>query len=262
MTRAATRPADPAGASSTSASSSPSTVASDLQAGDTVTPADFTALLASGFESMTTAHVTVDTKTGMIGGMKGEGDLDYTDDSPATSMTLSSATLGGDIQAVLVDGVMYMNLGALSDHKFWKLDLSDKNSPFGALGSQLDPKSSMALLEKGLESVTYVGPEDVDGESLDHYSATVDPSALASQLGGAAASGAAGLPKTFVYDIWLDDQSRLTKLTLDMGSAGSMSTELSDFGKDVSIEAPPADQVTEMPDLPGMTDSGGSAPSV
>ncbi|MEP9364658.1 LppX_LprAFG lipoprotein [Nocardioides sp. CN2-186] len=254
--------ADPAGASSSTPSSSPSETASDVQAGDSVTPADFTALMASGFENITTAHVTLESKAGMTGGMTGEGDVDYTGDSPATSMTLSSDSLGGDLKAVLVDGVMYMNLGQLSDDKFWKLDLNAKDSPFGALGSQLDPKSSMDLLEKGLDSVTYVGQEDVDGQSLDHYKATVDPASLLKELGSTGAGGAAGLPKSFAYDIWLDDQHRLTKLTLDMGSIGSTTTELSDWDKDVSIEAPPADQVTKMPDMPGMTDSGGSASGV
>ena len=55
-----------------------------------------------------------------------------------------------------------------------------------------------------------------------------------------AASGAAGMPKTFSYDLWLDDQSRLTKMAMDMGSAGSMTMEMSGWGQDVSIEAPPA----------------------
>ena len=239
----------------------PARAASDLQAGDTVSAADFTDLMAAGFENITTAHVTVETQAGMLGGMSGEGDVDYTGDSPATSMAMSSDTLGSDLEAIMVDGVMYMNMGDLSGNKYWKIDLNDKSGPFGSLGSQLDPKSSMDLLEKGLDSVTYVGPEDVAGQSLDHYSASVDPSALLSEMGGSASSGAAGLPKKFTYDIWLDDQNRLTKLTLDMGSAGSMTTELSGWGADV-VDPGAARRPGHQDARHGhMTDSGGSAPA-
>ncbi|MEU7902927.1 hypothetical protein [Actinoplanes sp. NPDC049118] len=48
-----------------------------------------------------------------------------------------------------------------------------------------------------------------------------------------------------------DDQDRLTELTLDMSAlgagAGKVKTRYSDFGTPVSVEAPPAAQVAELP---------------
>jgi hypothetical protein len=192
---------------------------------------------------MTTAHATMSGDMGSQ--ISGEGDVDYGGDTPSSAMTVSGMAGSDDAEVRLVDGVMYMNLGELSKGKFWKLDLSDPNSPFGALGSQLDVKSSVALLEKGMTSVEYVGAED----GLDHYTATVDTQVLLGAMGPEASAGTSGLPKSLDYDIWLDDDNRVNKLSFTMGKLGSMEMELSDFGKDVTIEAPPADQVTKMPDM-------------
>jgi hypothetical protein len=214
-----------------------------LTAGDSVAPADFAAQLADGFAAVTTAHATVNGALGATGDVTAEGDVDYGGDSPAAAMTLSAGMFGpGGAEVRLVDQVLYVDLGRLSQGKFMKMDLDAPNSPFGALGSQLDPKSSVELLEKGMTSVTYVGEEG----GLRHYTATVDAKALLAGLAPGAA-GRAALPKVFDYDLWLDGQDRVNKLAFAMGDQGSVEMTLSDFGADVSIEAPPADQVMQMP---------------
>jgi hypothetical protein len=220
----------------TSQSASGSGVQSAFKPGDSVEP------------NITTAHATLKGDVG-TGTLSGKGDIDYSGDSPATAMTITSGLFGSDGAEVrLVDGVMYVNIGQLSGDKFWKIDLDDPDSPFGTLGSQIDPKSSVELLEKGLTSVEYVGEED----SLDHYRASVDPQALVKDLGGPMASrGASALPDSIDYDVWLDGDNRLNKLTFAMGDAATLEMTLSDFGADVTIEAPPADAVAEMPDVFG-----------
>ena len=68
------------------------------------------------------------------------------------------------------------------------------------------------------------------------------------ELPGAAAEE---MPDTVQYDIWFDDEDRFAQLEMDfpvMDQQGSMEMTVDDWGTDVSIEAPPADQVTEMPD--------------
>ncbi|MCW2774284.1 MAG: hypothetical protein JWN91_2610 [Nocardioides sp.] len=232
---------DPVASSGSSESSAPAD--GGLEAGDSVEPADFADRMAEGFASMTTAHATM---SGDLGSqMHGEGDVDYGGDSPSSAMTVSGMMGAGDTDVRLIDGVMYMNLGQLSKGKFWKIDLNDPNSPFGSLGSQLDVKSSVELLEKGMTSVEYVGAED----GLDHFTATVDPSVLLEAMGPEASSGASTLPKSLDYDIWLDEDNRVNKLSFTLGKLGTLEMTLSDFGKDVTIEAPPADQVTDMPDM-------------
>ena len=244
--------ADPAG---TSAQGAP---AADLAPGADVDAADFADLLAAGAARMTTAHLTMRSELGAAGSMTGEGDADYRGDRPVAVMTMTS-DFSGDLEVRLVDGALYVNLGDLSHDTFWKLDLDDPDNPFGALFSRLDPRSAVDLLEQGLESVTYVGS---DG-GLDHYRATVDPRPVLDALGGTGPmgkpgrAGAPAVPKSLDYDLWLDDEGRVTRLTSTMGGLGSVELTMSDFGADVSVEAPPADQVTEMPPMFG---SPGSEP--
>ncbi len=222
---------DSSSTSGSSGSSGSST--DDLQAGDSVDPADFTDRFENGFENTTTAHESMSMSAGQTGSMTGEGDVDYTQDSPAMDMTMSSDMAGGDIQVILVDKVFYMKAPGMGGDKYLKMDLNDPNSPFGSLGSQLDPQEALKSFGEGIKTVTYQGEQD--GE--DQYEVTVDTQKMLDGMGetGQAASGA-GMPDELSYDVWLDDQDRITKMTIDLGKIGTMEMTLSDFGKDVSIE--------------------------
>lgn len=237
---------DPASSSSSDPSSSSS--ADTPSAGDSVAPADFVDRFESGFAKTTTAHETLKMSMGSNGSLTGEGDVDYSTDTPAMKMTMNMDMTGGNgsIEMRLVDGVMYMTIPGMADGKFVKFDLNDPNSPFGSLATQLDPQEAFKSLEQGIKSVTYVGAED----GLDHYRVTVDPKKMLAQMGqsGGAAS-AAGMPATLTYDAWLDSEDRVNKMEVDLGKTGTMDMTLSDFGEDVSVEAPPSSQVTEMPGM-------------
>lgn len=216
--------------------------------GETVDPADFVDRFQSGFENTTTAHETMSMTMGSNGSMTGEGDLDYTGDSPAMDMTMSSDMAGGDVQVILVDGVFYLKAAGMGGDKYLKMDLNDPNSPFGSLGSQLDPQQALKSFGEGVKTVTYVGEDG--GE--DQYTVTVDTAKMLDSMGQDAADAAgAGMPDEISYDVWLDGEDRVTQMTIELGKMGTMEMEISDFGKDVSIEAPPADQVTEMPSMDG-----------
>ncbi len=243
-------------------STSAAAVLTGLQEGDEVDPGDFVDTVSDGVKASTTAHMTIKAGLGSLGEMSGEGDLDYTADPPELAMTMD-LPMPGDAKAEMryVDGVFYMSLGDLSGGKFWKLDPSDSDGPLGDMGSmldQVDPMGTLEKLEPAIDTVTYAGDEDVDGQSLDHYELTVDPADLAKTM-DLPDEAKAQLPDDITYDIWLDDEDRLAKLHLDLPVAGaesSVDVTASDWGKDVTIEAPPADEVTEMPDLGSMMPGG------
>ena len=234
--------------SSGSSSSSSSSSADTPSAGDTVAPADFVDRFESGFTKTTTAHETLKMSLGTTGTLTGEGDVDYSSDSPAMQMTMKTDMTGasGSIEMRLVDGVMYMTIPGMAGGKFVKFDLNDPSSPFGSLATQLDPQEAFKSFEAGIKSVTYVGAED----GLDHYQVTVDTKKMLAKMGqtGSAAS-AAGMPATLTYDAWLDSEDRVNKMEIDLGKTGTMDMTLSDFGQDVSVEAPPSSQVTQMPGM-------------
>jgi hypothetical protein len=234
--------------SSSSSSSSGGSTADTPSAGETVDPADFVDRFQNGFENTTTAHETMTMSMGSRGSMTGEGDIDYRDGSPAMDMTMSIDQAGGDVQVILVDNVFYMKAPGMGGDKYLKMDLDDPNSPLGSLGSQLDPQEALKSFGEGVKTVTYVGEDG--GE--DQYTVTVDTAKMLDSLGEDAAGAAgAGMPDEISYVVWLDGEDRVTKMTIDLGKTGTMEMELSDFGKDVSIEAPPADQVAEMPSMDG-----------
>ena len=174
----------------------------------------------------------------------GEGDADYTKSPPELAMTMTMDALGGDVEVRLVGGTMYMKSATFGD-KWISIPLDDPNSPLGAIGSQLDVTKQIEVFADAITSATYVGPEDVDGESLDHYTATVDTAKLLQNMPSAPA-GQAELPDTISQEWWFDGDGLIRKFSQDFGGSATAIT-LSDWGKDVEIEAPPADEVTTMP---------------
>lgn len=235
---------------SSSTSSSPTEDGQAPSAGETIAPADFVALFEAGFEDLSTAHQTMTFGSGAAGKMEGAGDVDYSQSPPAMALTLTGGLFGSDgTEMRMLDGIMYVQVPGMSDGKFVKIDLSDPSGPLGSLGTQFDPREMFKSFEDGVDSVTFVGDEDVDGESLAHYSVVVDSAALLESLGQKPPGGAPADKVT--YEIWLDGDNRLRKMTADMGPLGTMEMTVSDFGKDVSIEAPSPDQVTEMPGSAG-----------
>jgi hypothetical protein len=243
-------------------STSAAAVLTGLQKGDEVDPGDFVDTISDGVEASTTAHMTMKTDLVSMGELSGEGDLDYTADPPELAMTMQLPMAGGTKTEVRsVDGIFYMSMGQLTGGKFWKLDPSDADGPLGDMGSmldQVDPMSALQKVEPAIDTVTYVGDEDVDGRSLDHYEMTVDPAEYAKAM-DLPAQTKAQLPDELTYDIWLDDQDRLSKMHMDLPIAGaetSIDVTASDWGKDVTIEAPPAGEIAEMPDLGSMMPGG------
>jgi hypothetical protein len=238
------QPSSPSVASGTS---SPSADASESAsptpvAGERVDPDRFVKMFAASFEKATTAHLTMTMKgTGLS--MDAEGDVDYSSEPPAVAMTLNGDQFGKGTDVRLVDGVMYLKTPMFGE-KFVKMDLSDPANPLGErFGRAFDLRSILDGFRDGLRSVSLLGEEDVDGESLRHYRVTMDPSEA-----DPSASAAAGMPETVTYDLWFDGDGFFRRMQADLGpEGGTVTASLSDWGEDVSIEAPPAREVTGTP---------------
>jgi hypothetical protein len=91
-----------------------------------------------------------------------------------------------------------------------------------------------------LASVSSSGSEDVDGQSLDRYELTIDTTKLADQ------PAAGQLPPEMQVLVWLDDQDRMAKTSMNMGAIVYEAT-LTDFEAPVKLKAPPADQIASPP---------------
>jgi hypothetical protein len=210
---------------------------SQIDEGGQIDPTVFGARLQSGIEKTEQAHIEF-TMTGAGGEMSGAGDLDYTNETPEMQMTM---TVGPEtVGMLLIKKTMYIQSSQAGD-KYLAYDLSDPDNPLGAgLSDQLDPAASMKTFVTALASVTSSGSEDVDGTPLDRYELTIDTAKLADQ------AQAAQLPPQMKITVWLDDQDRMAKTSMDMGQLVYVAT-LSDFDEPVELEAPPANQVAEPP---------------
>ncbi|WP_244928727.1 LppX_LprAFG lipoprotein [Nocardioides sp. W7] len=224
--------------------------AADVAAGEEIEPAAFMKIFEGAFEDATTVHMTMDMSTA-AGAMQGEGDADYSKTPVEMQLTMSGGMMpGAGIETVMVDGVMYMKMpGMGADDKYFKLDLNDPDNPLGqSFTSQLDPKAMFEQFEDGLSSVVYQGEQDVDGDSADAYVVTVDAAEVLAAQGQEIPEGV-DVPEEFSYTVYFADDL-FRRMEIDMGEGlGAVSMDFTDWGKDVTIEAPPSNQVTDFPDL-------------
>ena len=59
-------------------------------------------------------------------------------------------------------------------------------------------------------------------------------------------------------DVWVDANGRLRRMRMEMGAASGgvhIDMEMYDYGVDVSVQAPPADEVTDLFDAPAASSS-------
>ena len=213
--------------------------------GDEVDADQFLADFKAGVEDATTAHMSMTTGAGGMD-ITAEGQVDYTTDPPSMAIEMTNP-MGGDqtMDIRLVDGKFYMNMGQLSQGKFYELSLDDPSSPLGDMSSlteSMDPVRSFEQFASGLDTVTFVGTEDVDGEDLDHYVLTLDTTKVDALKGTGTE-----VPKTLEYDLWLDSEDRMRQVQIDLGSAASVDMKIFDWDEPVEIEAPAASEIAPMP---------------
>ena len=169
-------------------------------------------------------------------------------------MEMKASSSGAQaMEMILVGKAMYMKSADLGTGDKWvKIDLSDPNSLFGMIGKATDPEVMFKAMESP-KKLELIGTEDVDGVSTNHYRITMDPTRYLEAMDFPAAM-ADMMPKELVTEMWVDgdDLPRKFAQTIEIpgaggGAATSSTTEgtYSDFGTDVEIEAPPADEVTE-----------------
>ncbi len=215
-------------------------------AGEEIDPKDFIELMSNSAENATTAKISMVTSASGAE-ITAEGVLDYATEPPSMQMEMTMPAMGNaPIDMRLIDGTMYMNMGELTQGKFFAFDLTDPNGPLGDMSSltdSMDPVEALTDLEDGLQSVVYVGDEEVDGEQLAHYEVTVDTAKVESM-----AEQAATLPKTLTYDLWFDDEDRTRQMVMDIPKSDtSVEIKMYDWDVPVTIEKPSPKQITSLP---------------
>lgn len=183
----------------------------------------------------------------------------------------------GSMEVIIDAGpVLYVNSpflgGVLGAKTPWVMidpnTVPGMSSQLGSLtGGQTDPTGSFGFLY-GVVDVTSLGHDTVDGVDATHYRATVDldralreiPAAQRAALQRALKSleqrsGSDSLAR-FPIDVWVDANGFLKRFqyrfdvpTSSAGGSMLVTMTLSNVGRPVNIQPPPADQVTDITDL-------------
>lgn len=165
-------------------------------------------------------------------------------------------TLGGQaMDFLIVDKMAYMQLPGVTGGKYIKMSLEEMYAAGGGSGDfekMLNPQGQLEAQQAAIDSVTYVGEEAVDGETLYHYTVVVDPAKAMEAAGQTALPSAAAtaMPEKIEYQYYLDSDKLTRRAKIDDPNM-SLDMRMKDYGKPVTITAPPTSQVTTMAGLPG-----------
>jgi hypothetical protein len=168
-----------------------------------------------------------------------------------TDAHVTSTTPIGPVEAIVVDNTVYTKgIEPGQPGKPWVKNAIGSQQ-VAQLLQQADPRRILPLLSS-VGTLTPAGHQNVNGVDTTHYTVTVDLAKVAkaarTDLGQLQAAFAAGLRDVNVQ-VWVDDQQRLSRLTLLLSEDNAMNVSQTvdyiEWGAPVTIAAPPANQVTE-----------------
>jgi hypothetical protein len=223
-------PATPAASKSSASSSTSSSAAAAAKAGDTVDGAALAERMTDAMIKSGSGTLTMD--LGAQGSAKGS----FTMKDGKMAQSMEMGIQGQTLQIVSTGGVIYMK-GLPGSEKPWvKIDpkgTDPLSKMFAGLTGDMGDPRQLATALKGSRATVVSSSADQKV-----YDVTIDPTAL---LGGSTATASpSAQPVKARYT--LDGQDRPTKMTVD-AQGQTISIVFADWGKAVTVTAPPADQV-------------------
>lgn len=143
---------------------------------------------------------------------KGQGDIDFASSKPSLDLTIGGGQ-AGSAEVRLVDGVMYLK-SSMAGNKWLKLDAAAAGS------AGFDPTKMFDQL-KNVQGGTDLGNGHWHVDEGNGISA----------------------------DLYFNPDGTLQKSVVSGAASGPIMVTYSDWGKQVTVQAPPKDQVMEMPNL-------------
>ena len=206
------------------------------------------------------------------------------------AMTMDLGMLGGEMEMVMDDGVIYMRSPTFEDAPTpWvSLDPSKMDpavaGQFGGFGAGTTDPSAYAGLFAGVFDVKASGEADIDGIATTRYTGTIDLQKVlegfaevvgedadpqtTEQLEAAVEQfEALGIDGEIPFQIWIDEEGlpRRQRITMALGDLVpgtgdarlEMTVEFSAFGEPVDVELPKASEVTDVTRMLGDAGAAG-----
>ncbi len=188
----------------------------------------------------------------------GNGAVDFDAQKAQAHIELMGLELDG-----VVDGAtVYAKSALFGDESWYRLSDAGASTPSdggvaGIWARLVDPAPLFETLQDAAGSMSAVGSEKVGGVDTTHYTGNI---AVPTEQGTTGAQSA-----SIPVDVWVDGQGRIARVqsTLSGGAdvpiPGKVTVEFHDYGKAVSIEAPPSGQIKDLSEALGLP-GGGTRP--
>lgn len=196
-----------------------------------------------------TTEMKMSAPEGKGAAMKMTGVMRMDKDPKKTAFDTTTGTAEMPMRMIMVDGFMYINMGAMTEDKYLKVDPKDPDSPlaeqFDSVTENTDPTVQLKQLEKAVTSVKKVGDGGkVDGVNTTKFKVVVDPTKLPDT------EGAAGMPKTLEYFMWVGEDNLMRRMDMDLEGA-TFRVLWTKWGQPVTVKAPAKGEVVD--DIPGLS---------
>lgn len=219
------------------------------------------------------------TMAGAAGGqtLKANGAMAF--DGAQTRFSMTATAAGQTTEMRLVDQVMYIKLPAgegkqLGTDKAWAKVSADGSDPLSqALGGALSQSAEQSDPSKMLDQISKAGrivssdQTELDGQKANHYKVEIDLAKAVDQIAAQVPAAARaqvtekfkGKDIKIPAEVWLDKDNLPLQMTMDQGPmmqalgapAGDakFTMKYTDWGTQVDVAAPPADQVVDLGEL-------------
>jgi len=184
------------------------------------------------------------------------------------------ADLFGEMEIRAIGDTAYMKFGLFSmfgvTTEWVSMPAEEANTTASGFGANpTNPTDMLSAFDSDNAEVVEIGREQVRGIDTTHYLMTVDVEAMMAEADAEARAeleDLGGLPGggMLPVDFWIGDDGNVYRFSFAVDGAAEpdagfesmvMLWEMYDYGADVGIVAPPADQVTDGSSLPGFTTS-------
>jgi hypothetical protein len=219
------------------------------------------------------------TMTGSAAGqtLKANGAMAF--DGAQTRFSMTATAAGQTTEMRLVDQVMYIKLPAeerkqMGTDKVWAKISADGSDPLSqALGGALSQSAEQSDPSKMLDQISKAGrivssdQTELNGRKVNHYKVEIDLAKAVDQIAAQVPAAAReqvteklkGKDIKIPAEVWLDEENLPVQMTMDQGPmmqalgapAGDakFTMKYTDWGTQVDVTAPPADQVVDLGEL-------------
>lgn len=231
------------------------TAAGEAAEGEEIPVEEFLAMLKEPGEETLSSYTMVMTMDVEGQQMDIDGAVDLGGDTPAMQMVMNIPEMG-EVEMIIVDSTVFMAIPGMTPEGTYVEAPPELTADLGQL-EDIDVSSQWDAWEEGAEKVVFVGTEDVDGSEMSRYEITVSEEAIdaametaAGEMGDDAAATSMGLDGPVVYDVWLDEDNLMRRMTMDVGGTPVEMT-MDNWGEPQDIQAPSSDEVVDPSQVTG-----------